>query len=116
MGTARTSRSCADRRTDVAFLDPKKLEEDDALPGSGVHLDLEVTVCPDCGTEAPPWEDHCPDCGVATVDRSQIRPPSFDLPGLAELAEDDASDEVGAGSQDAGSQDDAAADDRGGPN
>lgn len=72
----------------MAFLDPKKLEEDDALPGSGVHLDIDVTVCPDCGTEAPPWEDRCPDCGTPTVDRSEIRPPSFDLPGLADLADD----------------------------
>lgn len=68
----------------MAFLNPKDLEEDDALPGSGLRLDLEVTVCPDCGREAAPWQKTCPDCDVATVGRTQIAPPRFELPDLDE--------------------------------
>ena len=71
----------------MAFLNPKDMEEDDTLPGSGLQLDLEVTVCPECGREAAPWQKACPDCRVATVGRTQIAPPSFDLPDLPDLPE-----------------------------
>jgi hypothetical protein len=67
----------------VGFLDPKKLQEDDELPGgSGLHLDLETKVCPSCHREALPWQTECQDCGVSTVVRSDVPVPEFELPNL----------------------------------
>lgn len=69
----------------MAFLDPKKNDDhDDALPGApGLHLDLDVRICPACRVETPPWQQHCPDCGAATVPPSEIPPQQFVLPDLA---------------------------------
>lgn len=79
----------------MGFLDPKKeQDEDDALPGSGVHLDLDVKMCPACRREVLPWQTTCPDCGTATVAPTEMPPRPFPLPHL-----DDASD---AGDDDAG--------------
>ena len=76
----------------MAFLDPKKQQqEDDALPGSsGVHLDLDVRICPDCKREALPWEARCPACGVPTVAPSDVPASSFPLP--AHLFDDEVTD------------------------
>jgi hypothetical protein len=72
----------------VGFLDPKKLQEDDELPGgSGLHLDLETKVCPSCQREALPWQTECEDCGVPTVVRADVPVAEFDLPNL--LLDDD---------------------------
>ncbi|MCC5950172.1 MAG: hypothetical protein JJT89_17105 [Nitriliruptoraceae bacterium] len=69
----------------MGFLDPKKLEDDAELPGSGVELDR--LACPICRREAAPWEDRCPDCDVATVPPEQLEPTAVEAPGLAALAE-----------------------------
>jgi hypothetical protein len=67
----------------VGFLDPKKLQEDNELPGgSGLHLDLETKVCPTCHREALPWQTECQDCGVPTVVRSDVPVTEFELPNL----------------------------------
>lgn len=67
----------------MGFLDPSKLQEDDALPGgSGLHLDLDTKVCPACHREALPWQTECEDCGVPTVVRSDMPVPQFELPHL----------------------------------
>ena len=81
----------------MAFLNPKDIEEDDALPGSGLQLDLEVTVCPQCGREAGPWQKTCPDCEVATVGRTEIEPPRFELPDLDDDLDDGTGDGTGTG-------------------
>jgi hypothetical protein len=50
----------------VGFLN-KRQEDDEELPGSGLHVDLGVRVCPECRKEALPWQEVCADCGVAPV-------------------------------------------------
>jgi hypothetical protein len=68
----------------MGFLNPKQQEEDDLLPGSDLHVDLDVRICPNCRREALPWQTECPDCGVATVAPTAIPADSFPLPGLSE--------------------------------
>ena len=76
----------------MGFLDPNKLQEDDELPGgSGLHLDLDTKVCPECRREALPWQTECQDCHVPTVLRADVPAPEFALPNLA--LDDDAADE-----------------------
>lgn len=72
----------------------KKSEDDDELPGSGMRMDLDTKVCPECRREAMPWEDRCPACGVATVSPEDVPATEIALPpGLRALAEEDALDE-----------------------
>jgi rRNA maturation protein Nop10 len=79
----------------MAFLDPKKQQEDDELPGSsGLRLDLDVRICPDCRRESLPWQDACPDCGVATVPPTELPAQRFALPDLAIDGDEDQDDEV----------------------
>jgi ribosomal protein L40E len=97
----------------MAFLSGRKQEDDDSLPGSDLHLDTEVKICPECRSEALPWETTCRTCGVATVRPGEL--PASELPHLswASLPElDDGSqdgpqggpqDGPGDGSQDDGS-------------
>jgi hypothetical protein len=67
----------------MAFLDPKKQQEDDELPGaSGLRLDLDVRICPECRRESLPWQDTCEHCGVATVAPSEVPAEHFRLPNL----------------------------------
>jgi hypothetical protein len=66
----------------MGFIDPKKQQEDDELPGSGLHLDLEQRRCPECRREVLPWQDTCPDCGVAAVLTTELEATGFALPGL----------------------------------
>ena len=42
------------------------------LPGSGLEVDLDRRVCPECGRESPPWEAECRDCGVTTLPPEQV--------------------------------------------
>lgn len=74
----------------MAFLDPKKQDDqDDVLPGApGLHLDLDVRVCPDCRLQTPPWVARCPDCGAATVTPAEIPAAQFALPDLDTEEED----------------------------
>jgi hypothetical protein len=72
----------------MGFLDPKR-KDDEELPGSGLHLDLEVKRCPVCRRETLPWETTCPDCGVATVPADQLPARDEGLPDLSHLATDD---------------------------
>ncbi len=83
----------------MGFLDPSKLQEDDALPGgSGLHLDLDTKACPACHREALPWQTECEDCGVPTVVRADVPVPEFELPNLApDDIEDDTEDEPTGG-------------------
>lgn len=72
----------------MAFVDKSRKQEEEGLPGSGLHLDLERRLCPDCGKEAMPWQHSCPDCGSATVTPQQMPADEFPLPpGLRDLAE-----------------------------
>ena len=72
----------------------KKSEDDDALPGSGMRMDLDTKVCPECRREAMPWEDRCPACGVATVSPEDVPATEIALPpGLRALAEEDSLDD-----------------------
>ncbi len=88
----------------MPFLDPKKQQQDDeALPGSGVRLDLEIKLCPECRREALPWQDTCPTCGVATVAPADVPASSFPLPHLAVDDEDD--DGGGPGGDEASGED-----------
>jgi rRNA maturation protein Nop10 len=69
----------------MAFLDPKKQQEDDELPGSsGLHLDLDIRICPECRRESLPWQDECADCGVPTVAPSALPAQRFVLPDLGD--------------------------------
>jgi rRNA maturation protein Nop10 len=78
----------------MAFLDPKKQQEDDELPGSsGLKLDLDIRICPECRRESLPWQEECATCGVPTVAPSALPAQRFALPDLGEDAEDDALDE-----------------------
>lgn len=82
----------------MSFIDPKKMQEDDELPGSGVHVDLEAKICPTCRREALPWEARCPSCGVATIAPGEV--PARDIPlppGLRDLDEEDVADDLEVG-------------------
>jgi rRNA maturation protein Nop10 len=79
----------------MAFLDPKKQQEDDELPGSsGLRLDLDIRICPECRRESLPWQEECPTCGVPTVAPTALPAQRFVLPDLDEDAEEDAPDEA----------------------
>jgi rRNA maturation protein Nop10 len=74
----------------MAFLDPKKQQEDDELPGSsGLRLDLDLRVCPECRRESLPWQETCADCGVPTIAPKDLPAERFSLPDLDEDGEDD---------------------------
>lgn len=68
----------------MGFLDPRKLQEDDALPGSDLHVDLEAKLCTECRREALPWETQCRDCGGATARPSELPATEVTLPDLGE--------------------------------
>jgi hypothetical protein len=78
----------------MGFLDPKQ-QDDEELPGSGLHLDLELRRCPRCRREVPPWQPTCPDCAVATVPASELPPVTSGLPDLSHLAGDDPGSDAG---------------------
>lgn len=82
----------------MGFLDPKRHQEDDELPGSGLHLDLDVRTCPACRREAMPWEETCPTCGVATVTTDEMPPQGFPLPHLADDEGDASAEDPADGS------------------
>ncbi|GGI03221.1 hypothetical protein [Egicoccus halophilus] len=76
----------------MAFLDPKQKqdEHDDVLPGApGLHLDLDVRVCPRCRAQVPPWQPRCRDCDVATVAPEDVPATSFALPAFEDDDEAD---------------------------
>jgi hypothetical protein len=76
----------------VGFLN-KRQEDDEELPGSGLHVDLGVRVCPECRKEALPWQEVCADCGVAPVAPEQLPASDFPLPAhLLEGLEDEHDD------------------------
>jgi hypothetical protein len=76
----------------MAFLDPKKQQEDDELPGSsGLRLDLDLRICPACRRESLPWQEECPTCGVPTVAPGDVPAQRFVLPAFDD--EDDEDDE-----------------------
>jgi hypothetical protein len=70
----------------MAFLDPKKQQEDDELPGSsGLRLDLDLRICPECRRESLPWQQTCPSCDVPTVAPGDLPAQRFRLPDLDDL-------------------------------
>jgi hypothetical protein len=79
----------------MGFLDPKQQDDQGELPGSGLHLDLEVRRCPQCRREVPPWQEACPDCGVGTLPGRDLPPVTDGLPDLSHLAADDPSTDEG---------------------
>ncbi|HUH06798.1 MAG TPA: hypothetical protein VML96_03225 [Egibacteraceae bacterium] len=50
--------------------DPSKEEQ----PGgsSGLHLDLDELICPDCRRALLPWQRSCPDDGATAVPRAAV--------------------------------------------
>jgi hypothetical protein len=72
----------------MGFLNRKE-QDDEQLPGSGLHLDLEVRRCPQCRREVAPWQEACPDCGVGTVPARDLPPAAGELPDLSHLSGDD---------------------------
>ncbi len=91
----------------MGFLNPKQLDDEGELPGggAGLHLDLDVKVCPSCRTEAPPWTEDCPSCGTAMVAPDEVPARGFALPGLAEDPSPDDADVDDRGSRDQGPHD-----------
>lgn len=91
----------------------KGQEDDDELPGSGLHVDLASRFCPECRKEALPWQETCEDCGVPPVTADELPSSSFPLPAhlLEGLDDEPTSDEDDAGAQ--GADDADRADDRG---
>jgi hypothetical protein len=81
----------------MGFLNPKQQEEDDLLPGSDLHVDLDVRICPRCRREALPWQAECPDCSAATVAPTDLPADSFPLPGLAGAGDDGEPDDADQG-------------------
>jgi hypothetical protein len=80
----------------MAFLDPKKKQEDEELAGaSGLRLDLDVRICPECRRESLPWQDTCQDCGVGTVAPTDVPAASFTLPHLTLDDEEEGEEEDG---------------------
>jgi hypothetical protein len=80
----------------MGFLN-RNQQDDEELPGSGLHLDLDVRRCPQCRREAPPWQEDCPDCGVGTVPSRDLPPVEGGLPDLSHLAVDDEPADTDAG-------------------
>jgi rRNA maturation protein Nop10 len=79
----------------MAFLDPNKKQDDEELAGaSGLRLDLDVRICPECRRESLPWQDTCPTCGVATVAPTDVPAERFTLPHLALDDEDEEGDDT----------------------
>lgn len=77
----------------MGFLTPKASEDDDRLPGSGLHLDADPRRCPACRLEVAPWQARCATCDEEPVPASQLPAAEMDLPpGLASLAALDADD------------------------
>jgi hypothetical protein len=73
----------------MAFLDPKK-QDDDELPGSsGLELDLDIRICPECRRESLPWQQECATCGVPTVAPAALPAERFVLPDLGDGSDDD---------------------------
>lgn len=89
----------------MGFLNRKEQDDED-LPGSGLHLDLDVRRCPQCRREVAPWEETCPECGVGTVPARDLPPVASGLPDLSHLAgaeaeaEAEESDAAGDGQDD----------------
>ena len=81
----------------MAFLDPKKQDDEEQPGSSGLRLDLDVRICPECRRESLPWQDTCPDCGVATVPPTELPAQRFVLPDLGTDDEEQEDDEVGDG-------------------
>jgi hypothetical protein len=75
----------------MGFLN-RKQEDDQELPGSGLHLDLEVRRCSQCRREVAPWQEACPDCGAGTVPARDLPPLTGGLPDLSHLASDEDTD------------------------
>lgn len=70
----------------------RKPTDHEEAGGSGLHLDLDVLVCPECRRELHPWERACPDDGATPVPptslvRDDLPPPP------AHLTEPDPDDE-----------------------
>jgi hypothetical protein len=72
----------------MGFVD-RKQQEDDDLPGSGLHLELDLRRCPACRRETLPWQTRCPDCAVATVLAGELAPVTPDLVDLRRLEADE---------------------------
>lgn len=71
----------------MGFLTPKASEDDDRLPGSGLHLDADPRRCPTCRLEVAPWQARCTTCDEEPVPASQLPAAEMELPpGLASLA------------------------------
>lgn len=78
----------------MGYLTPgRKKDDEDPGGGSGLHLDLDERVCPECRRTLPPWQDRCPDDGAVGVAPTSL--PSAIPPPPAHLLEDEPEDESG---------------------
>lgn len=79
----------------MGFLN-RQQEQDDELPGSGLRVDLEAKVCPQCRRTALPWQETCEDCDVRVVAPEHLPAAEFELPDTAfqDLADDVTADEA----------------------
>lgn len=71
------------------FAKGPRQEEEPGSGGSGLHVDLDLQVCPTCHRELHPWEAACPDDGTpgapkASVSRTTLPPPPAHLLGDAD--------------------------------
>ncbi len=79
----------------MGFLNPKSNDDDDLLPGAGLHLDIDPKRCPTCRREVQPWQDRCPDCGDVAVPSSELPGRDHPLPpGLRDLVDEDGADDL----------------------
>jgi predicted amidophosphoribosyltransferase len=62
----------------MAIISRGPQREEEPGGGSGLHLDLDLQVCPSCRRELHPWERTCPEDGAEAVPRTSLQ--RADLP------------------------------------
>lgn len=73
----------------MGYVTPNdKRDEEQPGGGSGLHLDLDETVCPTCRRALLPWQEHCPDDGARGVARTDL-PSAMPPPPAHLLADED---------------------------
>lgn len=68
-------------------------DQDSAVGGHGLEIDLELRACAVCRRELLPWQETCPDDGGQPVLREQLPAPEDAI--LARLLEEDTADDGG---------------------
>jgi hypothetical protein len=71
----------------VFAKDPRREEQPGG--GSGLEIDLELTMCPECRRELHPWQERCPDHDLAGVPRGSLTRADLPPPPPELLGDDD---------------------------